>query len=201
MYSSGNKFDLLLEGYFWMSRLWQPECKRSHWGLSTWRAQTASWTALHSAPPPAVTDNVRPGPSRILKQQGAWPNNQAVNYLFPCCERGGPWTMQLLSASSAASSQSVTHSCPVQHSKPSKWSGPPVCLSWLSFNQHYCKVEMSPGKDFSVLARAKLTLCIAFPGPRGLSFFPLRSKRTQRAPLPSQLPPTLILWEHPILST
>lgn len=79
--------------------------------------------------------------------------------------------MQLLSGESC-SSQSVTHYCPgIQN--PVNGQGFQFCLLRLSFNQHYCKVAMSPGKDFSVLARAKLTLYIAFSGLLGLSFFSL----------------------------
>ena len=62
-------------------------------------------------------------------------------------------------------------------------------FSFVCFNQHYCKVEMSPGKDFSVLARANLTLYIAFSGLPGLSFFSFKIQKDSKSTPPLPAPP------------
>lgn len=75
---------------------------------------------------------------------------------FPCCEKGGPWTMQLLSGESC-SSQSVTHYCPgIQN--PVNGQGFQFCLLRLQFQPALLQGRDVSREGFSVLARAKLTL-------------------------------------------
>lgn len=132
-----------------MSCLWQAE-RRSHWGLSTWRAQTVSWTGLlRSSPPRAIIDDVWLGPSRILKQQGSWLNNRAVNYLFPCCERGA----QDNATSQRGAVQLGVCNPLSQQWKPSKWLVPSLLSMCVSSNQSCCKVWTSPRMGFQIPAR------------------------------------------------
>ena len=63
-------------------------------------------------------------------------------------------------------------------------------FSFVCFNQHYCKVEMAPGKEpFSVLARTKLTVYIAFSGLPGLSFFSFKIQKDSKSTPPLPAPP------------
>ena len=95
--------------------------------------------------------------------------------------------MQLPSGESC-SPQSVTHSCTVQHSKPSKWSVPSLLSVRVSSNQHYCKVDVSM-EGFLSSCKGKIdSVHCHLWSSRTFFFLSLRSKWTQRA-TPS--PPSL----------
>jgi hypothetical protein len=65
----------------------------------------------------------------------------------------GPRTKQLLSGV-LCSSEFLTHSCPAQHWKPSKWLVPSLLSVCVSPNQNCRKVRASPRDRFQMLSRA-----------------------------------------------
>lgn len=102
--------------------------------------------------------------------------------------------MQLLSRSSAASSQSVTHSCPVPHSKPSKWSGPPD-LSVVAQLQPALLQDRDVSREgFFGSCQGKIDSVHCFPWSSWTFFFPSKIPKDSKSTPPLPAPPN----PHPL---